>query len=104
MRGMKKWLPFKSLNGQYQILAERKEQKNKVNRPELSLDQIDDLNYALTSLEKGDKAKVTFYQSGSILTKNLTFLKCDGYQQKALFKEFSLLFRDLIQIKKINLR
>jgi hypothetical protein len=30
MRGMKKWLPFKSLSGQYDMLDKMKSERNKV--------------------------------------------------------------------------
>jgi hypothetical protein len=99
MRGMKKWLPFKSLNGQYEMLDTMKENKKKVDRPELSLDQIDELNHCLITMKKGDKAKVTYYDSGMVVTKQLIYIKCDGYEQKALFKGFSLKFMDLIRIE-----
>ena len=99
MRGMKKWLPFKSLNGQYEMLDTLKAKRKEVQRPELSLDQIDDLNHQLITMKKGDKAKVTYYESGVISTKLLTYIRCDGYQQKALFKEFSLDFMNLISIE-----
>ena len=44
MRGMKKWLPFKSLSGQYEELDKMKSSRKKVAMPELSVDQIDELN------------------------------------------------------------
>ena len=38
MRGMMKWQPFKSLNGQYRVLEEHRKEKVKVEKPELSSD------------------------------------------------------------------
>lgn len=101
MRGMKKWLPFKSLSGQYEVLEERKKERSKVTRPELSLDEIDELNQALTSLKKGEEAKVTYFVDGVIVhNKPLVFLRCDGAEQKVFFKGLSLPFRNLLRIER----
>lgn len=53
MRGRKKWLPFKSLSGQYERLDEREREEEKVSRPELSLDEREDINNTLVSLREG---------------------------------------------------
>lgn len=96
MRGMKKWLPFKSLKGQYEMLNEMKEKRNIVEKPELSIDQIDDLNRALVSLQKGDKTKVTYYDDGVIKKKDVVFVKCDGSSMHVFFKDIVLPFSSLI--------
>ena len=99
MRGMKKWLPFKSLKGQYQILDRMKENRMKTTKPELSIDQIDDLNRALSSLQKGDKTTVTYFDDGNILKKDAVFLKSDGTTMNVFFKGFSLPFSSLISFE-----
>jgi hypothetical protein len=99
MRGMKKWLPFKSLKGQYQVLDRMKENRMKTTKPELSIDQIDDLNRALSSLQKGDKTIVTYFDDGNILKKDAVFLKSDGTTMNVFFKGFSLPFSSLISFE-----
>ncbi|MCR4697901.1 MAG: YolD-like family protein [Bacilli bacterium] len=99
MRGMKKWLPFKSLSGQYDMLDKMKSERNKVAMPELSVDQIDELNRVLVSLQKGDQVEVVYFQEGEILRKRGIFLRCDGYNQKVFFKGFVLPFNALLRFE-----
>ncbi len=99
MRGMKKWLPFKSLKGQFEMLDEMKTERKKMEKPELSIDQIDDLNRALSSLRKGDRTTVTYFDGGTIHTRNVVFLKSDGMTRNVFFKDFSLPFSSLISFE-----
>lgn len=99
MRGMKKWLPFKSLSGQYEVLDQMRAERNKKEKPELSIDEIDDLNRALVSLQKGDVTKVTYFHEGEILNKTVVFVKCDGYAKTVFFKGFSLPFTSLLKLE-----
>ncbi len=99
MRGMKKWLPFKSLNGQYEYIEAMKKEKKKVEKPELSLDQIDELNHALITFRKGDIAKVKYFQDGEIIQKEAVFLRCNGVSKTVDFKGFTLTFKSLIALE-----
>lgn len=99
MRGMKKWMPFKSLKGQYETLDKMKNERRKQTMPELSIDEIDDLNRALTTLKKGDKTSVTYFTNGEILKKDVVFLRCDGYSRTVLFKEMTIPFASLISFE-----
>ncbi len=99
MRGMKKWMPFKSLKGQYETLDKMKNERKKQTMPELSIDEIDDLNRALTTLKKGDKTSVTYFTDGEILKKDVVFLRCDGYSRTVLFKEVTIPFASLISFE-----
>ena len=100
MRGRKKWLPFKSLIGQYERLDERDKEREKVPRPEISLDEREDINNTLTSLRKKDRVKVTYYEDGKVLTERKTFLFCDLVQLKIRFKEGWLLFDNLLALSR----
>lgn len=102
MRGMKKWLPFKSLNGQYQVLEEMEKERKKVSKPELSIDEIEEINLVLTSLQRGDRVKVTYYQNGQIVKRNFIFLKVDTYQKRLIGQGISLSFEDLLDIHRIE--
>ena len=102
MRGMKKWLPFKSLSGQYEMLSEMQKRRNRKEKPELSSDEIDGINMALTSLKKGEKAKVTFYEDGDIHQEKTIFIRLDGYERKVFFKGFCVEFANLLKLEKIS--
>lgn len=99
MRGMKKWLPFKSLKGQYEMLDEMKEKRRRVEKPELSIDEMEEMNRVLLSSVPGDLVKVRFHLDGNIRECTEMFKKCDTYQQKLYLKSFALPFSDVLEIK-----
>lgn len=99
MRGMKKWLPFKSLKGQYEMLDEMKEERKRVEKPELSIDEMEEMNRVLLSSAPGDIVKVRFYLDGKIEECTETLIKCDAYQQKLYLKSLVLPFSDVLEIK-----
>lgn len=101
MRGRKKWLPFKSLSGQYERLDEREREEERVSRPELSLDEREDINNTLVSLKKKERVKVTYYEEGRIYTQRKRFLYCDTPQLKIRFKDGWLYFDNLLSLSKI---
>ncbi len=100
MRGMAKWLPFKSLKGQYDILDRAKKEKRKVRQPELSEDGQEEIDRALHLLRKGDRTMVTFYCNGEILTREEVFLRADGQERRVYFLGFSLTLGNLLSLKK----
>ncbi len=99
MRGMKKWLPFKSLNSQYEILNDYIEEKNKVTMPELSSDKQEQINERLTTLNTGDMVKITYFSDGHILTKKLCYQTTDPLKKKIYFKDFNLDLEKLLDIE-----
>lgn len=99
MRGMKKWLPFKSLTGQYEYINAMKQEREKVAKPELSLDAVDDLNHSLTTLKKGDITEVCYYSDGRIIKQKAVFLRCNGYNKTVEFKGFTLQFESLLKFE-----
>lgn len=101
MRGIKKWQPFKSLNGQYQILDERRKQKRKKDKPELSENQIEDINALLTSLTKGDYICVTYYDDGEIIQEKDLFLQIDPYEKRICLTKHILPFDALLDLKRV---
>lgn len=100
MRGMKKWQPFKSLQGQYRVLEEHHRVKSLVEKPELSYDKIEEINSVLSALKPGDSVLVTYYQNGMIQTQNLLFQKCDLYVRQLYFREMKLSFSCLLDLKR----
>ena len=102
MRGMKKWLPFKSLSGQYEILDEHEKEREKVDRPDLSEEEIEEINAVLCSLKKGDIVYLSYYdeeESRIIQREKRTFLSCEEYAQYIRFKEGNIAFRNLLALE-----
>ena len=100
MRGMMKWQPFKSLDGQYRVLREHQRERKKVEKPELSLDEIEQIDRTLTSLSKGDRVDVRYYQDGFIREEKETFLKADPISRSIHLSSGTLRFEDLLSLKK----
>ncbi len=100
MRGMAKWLPFKSLKGQYDILDRAKKERRKVARPELSEDGEEEIDHVLRLLRKGDRTMVTFYCNGEILTREEVFLRTDNQERRIYFLGFSLTLGNLLSLRK----
>ena len=65
-RGMKKWAPYSSLIEQATCLEEMKYQRNKIEKPILTQDQKDKIEYALQSYQKGQIVKIKFFNDGYI--------------------------------------
>ncbi len=96
MRGMMKWQPFKSLSGQYKVLDEHRKEKEKVEKPELSEDEIEDINNLLVSLSKGDCVNVTYFDNGSILHSKDNFIRCDTIERMIQLKTTRIRFDMLL--------
>ena len=101
MRGMIKWLPFKSLVGQEKYIEELKDEKRKVEKPILSEDQKEEINEVLVSLFKNDPVRITYFSKGRIISKEEEFIKCDLNIKKIYFKNTSFDINNLLKIKKL---
>lgn len=102
MRGMMKWQPFKSLTGQYKVLEEHKREREKVQKPELSDDEIEDINNLLASLSKGDSVDVTYFDDGSILHFIGSFVRCDTIERKVMLQRKNIGFDVLLNLKRAD--
>lgn len=102
MRGMIKWLPFKSLVGQEKYIEELKEKKKKVEKPILSDDQKEEINEVLVSLLRNDLVEITYFSNGRIISKEDIFVKCDLNIKRIYFKEISFDINNLLKIKKVT--
>ena len=102
MRGMIKWLPFKSLVGQEKYIEELKDEKLKVEKPILSDDQKEEINEVLISLLKNDSVRITYFSNGRIISKQDVFIKCDLNIKRIYFKNISFDINNLLKIKKIT--
>lgn len=100
MRGMMKWQPFKSLSGQYKVLEEHRRQKEREEKPELSEDEIEDINNLLVSLSRGDSIAVTYFDDGKILHLTDSFVACDQIERRLVLHGKKLSFDSLIGISR----
>lgn len=65
-RGMVKWAPYKSLPEQEDYLEKMEEEKNKVDKPLLSDDELIELDTKLSTYNRGDPISIEYYDYGFI--------------------------------------
>ena len=66
-RGIIKWNAFKTIPEQYEILASYIENQNKIDKPILSVDQLDQLNIIVNQkLQDNSLCEVLYYNDGYI--------------------------------------
>lgn len=67
-RGMVKWAPYKSLPEQEDYLEKMEEEKNKVDKPLLSDDELIELDTKLSTYNRGSPISIEYYDYGFIKT------------------------------------
>ncbi|MEH7510494.1 YolD-like family protein [Priestia megaterium] len=68
-RGMRKWKPFASMPEQYAGLNHVMEDLHKVERPLLTADQQEQINYTINQAIHSKKSvQITYYKDGHIVT------------------------------------
>ena len=97
-RGMKKWAPYSSLIEQATCLEEMKYQRNKIERPILSEDRKEKINYILQSYQKGQIVKIEFFNDGYLYFINTTIKRIDLENRKLILEHGKLDFLNLIDI------
>ncbi len=102
MRGMKKWLPFKSLDGQDEVIENMYRERNKVEKPELSSDEEEEINECLVSLKRGDRVNLSYYEDGKIINCQAVFKSVQPEYARLNLQGFSLDFQMLLSISKIE--
>lgn len=77
-RGMVKWQPFAALNGQGKVLKNMKEMKYARPKPELSEDQVIEINDKLISAyESGENVRISYFKKGYFDYEYSTIRKID---------------------------
>ena len=97
-RGMKKWAPFSSLIEQATCLEQMKYQRNKIEKPILSEDQIEKINFVLQSYKKGEMVKIKFYHDGYLYEINTTIKRIDLENRQLILENGNLEFSSIIDI------
>lgn len=101
-RGMKKWAPFSSLIEQATCLEEMKYQRNKIDKPVLTPDQIEKIENALQSYKKGQIIKIKFYHDGYLYFVDTKILRIDLENRRLVLEKGNLKFENIIDIESDN--
>ena len=96
---MKKWAPFSSLIEQATCLEEMKYQRNKIEKPVLTDDQIEKINYTLQSYKKGQIVKIKFFHDGYLYHVTTTIRRIDLENQCLVLEKGKLHFSNIIDIE-----
>jgi len=94
---MVKWAPFASLKEQSIYLNKLKSERQKVERPLLSEDEINAINDKLVNYD-GKSLLITYYDQGFIRQIESVISKIDGPNKKVIIPDLVISFDDLISL------
>ena len=97
-RGMKKWAPFSSLIEQATCLEQMRYERNKIEKPVLTDDQMEKINYVLQSYRKGQTVKIKFYNDGYLYFIETQIKRIDLENRYLVLTNGKLRFEDLLDI------
>ena len=98
-RGMKKWAPYSSLIEQATCLEEMKYQRNKIEKPTLTDDQIEKINNVLISYKKGQEIKIKFFHDGYLYEIKTSIKRIDLDNKCLVLTSGKLNFDSIIDIE-----
>ena len=101
-RGMKKWAPFSSLIEQATCLEQMKYQRNKINKPVLTTDQIEKINYVLQSYQKNQVVKIKFFNDGYLYLIESQIKRIDLENRCLILDNGKLRFENIIDIDNLE--
>ena len=96
-RGMKKWQPFNALEHYSDYIHSTYAEKRKLEKPTLSAEQIEDINFKLSSYNH-DEVKITYYKQGEIIQTTGIINKIDVPNQVLTINKTRILFTNLLKI------
>ena len=96
-RGMKKWAPFSSLIEQATCLEKMRYEKNKIEKPDISSDVAEKINYILVNCIN-EEIEVLFFYNGYIYIVKSTLLKVDKIQKTVELNEGTIPLKDILDI------
>ena len=97
-RGMKKWAPYASLPEYEDFLNQMLLEREKVEKPLLFNDQIEQNYNILSNLSQDSEIILKYYKDGFIYKRKEKFIKLDIYSKKAYFSSLTIKFEDIIEI------
>lgn len=95
---MKKWAPFSSLIEQATCLEEMKYQRNKIDKPILTDDQMEKINYVLQTYQKGQTVKIKFYNDGYLYFVETQIKRIDLENRQLILTNGKLRFENILDI------
>lgn len=103
-RGMVKWAPFATIPEQHERLKEYMQDQKKIEKPELSDDQLNILNDTLIfKMYNEPNIEVSYFEDGYIQTTEGYIHKVDTYQQMLHLYEGNglskIYLKDIVEIK-----
>ena len=99
-RGMKKYLPYKSLVEQEDFLKNVQREKRKIEKPILMEDEEEKINRVLTHIKKGDHIIVKYFENGEINLIEGKIIMLDVINRKIILKGVTLLIDNILGITK----
>ena len=97
-RGMKKWAPFSSLIEQATCLEQMRYERNKIDKPVLSDDQMEKINYILQTYKRGQTVKIKFYKDGYLYVIETQIKRIDLENRCLILTKEKLKFENIIDI------
>lgn len=99
-RKMMKWIPFNALLEQSEYLTDLLHGRTRIEKPVLSPDQFDELNYQLETALTFDYEVVAYYfQNGEIKEHCGKITRTDAYEKKLYFGDFELPVLSIVKIE-----
>ena len=101
-RGMKKWAPYKSLPEQEKYLKKLKEGQEKVERPIMSSDEMEEINEILVNYA-GEEVLISYWRNEKINSVSTTIKKIDVDNKKIVLPDRkTIYFHELIKLERIR--
>ena len=101
-RGMKKWAPYKSLPEQEKYLKKLKEGQEKVERPVMSSDEMEEINEILVNYA-GEEVLISYWRNEKINSVTTTIKKIDVDNKKIVLPDRKTIYlHELIKIERIR--
>ena len=101
-RGMKKWAPYKSLPEQEKYLKKLKEGQEKVERPVMSSDEMEEINEILVNYA-GEEVLISYWRNENINSVSTTIKKIDVDNKKIVLPDRKTInFHELIKLERIR--
>ena len=98
-RGMKKWAPYKSLVEQEKYLKKAHDDNEKIERPILSSDEIEEINEKLVNYSN-EEVIITYWRDNKINSVTTLIKKIDADNKKIILPDRkSIYFHELINIE-----
>ena len=99
-RGMKKWVPYKSLVEHDEELKKWRINREKISRPILMEDKIEEINNFLTNYD-GSECLLSYFYDGNIIQEKGIIKRIDLYSQSLKINDSTINIKDITDIEKI---